>query len=139
MKKFVPVLFILILLSGCAAPTSTAAPNELINSTSEITILPQNDAVVVANTPAQELSSGSLTARIFSQADATVNNVPFYVQGQANHKVVVTVNDAVFSVPAESIFSLPVSLEEGPNLIEVVMSDLDGNEVSFELTITYQP
>jgi len=32
-----------------------------------------------------------------------------------------------------------VSLEEGPNLIEIVMSDLDGNEVSIMLTVTFEP
>jgi len=63
----------------------------------------------------------------------------YLIQGQANHKVVVTVNDVVFTASAESVFSLPIQLEEGPNLVEVIISDLEGNEVSLELTITYQP
>ncbi|MHB8933563.1 MAG: hypothetical protein ACYC6H_08865 [Bellilinea sp.] len=38
-----------------------------------------------------------------------------------------------------SIFSVPVDLEEGPNLIDIVISDLEGNEVSITLTITFEP
>jgi len=82
---------------------------------------------------------GGLTARIFSDMDTTVNNEVYFVQGLTNREAVVTVNEAIFTNPAESVFTLPVNLEEGPNIIEIVMSDLDGNEVSLTLTVTFEP
>ena len=126
-------------LNACSAKTPAAAPTDFVEAPEDIQIVPQEQATIPADAPVQEISMGPLTARIFSDLDTTVNNEPYLVQGFTNREVVVTVNEAIFTVPAESVFTLPVTLEEGPNLIEIVMSDLDGNEVSIMLTVTFEP
>lgn len=138
-KTLAVIFLIVVFISGCTSKAAPPNSNGSVNPAPAVTLLPAAEAAAIVSTPAEELTSGTLTARIFSQSDATVNYVPYYVQGQANHKVVVTVNDAIVTVPANTVFSLPVTLDEGPNLIEVIMSDLDGNEVNFVLTVTYQP
>jgi len=139
MKYLAPLLVIILLAASCSSPVKNTDPGQEINPAVNVTTLPGTEANLPPEGPVQELRAGSLTARIFSATDATVNMASYLIQGQANHKVVVTVNDVVFTASAESVFSLPIQLEEGPNLVEVIISDLEGNEVSLELTITYQP
>jgi hypothetical protein len=139
MKRFGFLLILVFLLTACTAKPQADEPSESVELPANILIAPEAEATIPPDSPVQERSSGSLTARIFSALDATVNYVPYQIQGQANRDVVVTVNEAIFTLPAGSVFTLPVELEEGPNLIEVIMSDQDGNEVSFELTAVYEP
>jgi uncharacterized protein YfaP (DUF2135 family) len=49
---------------------------------------------------------------------------------------VVGVNEVPVEVDALGIFSTTVALEEGPNLIEVVAADLDGN-VRFQTLVVF--
>jgi hypothetical protein len=138
-KKIYVALIFVLLFSACS---SQAGKNDTGNSLQEpekLEFTPAAEVTTPPETPALEKSTGALTARIFSAEEATVNHGQYTVQGQANQEVVVTVNDLIFTSPAEAVFSLPVELEEGPNLVEIVISDLEGNEVSFSLIITYQP
>jgi hypothetical protein len=52
---------------------------------------------------------------------------------------VVSVNDNVLIAGADGSFETQVTLEEGPNLIEVIASDEAGNETSLDLAVTYEP
>jgi hypothetical protein len=51
----------------------------------------------------------------------------------------VTVNDDIIVVGADGRFQSTVQLAEGPNVIEILASDLEGNEASLEITVTYAP
>jgi hypothetical protein len=42
-------------------------------------------------------------------------------------------------VDETGIFSITVPLEEGPNLIQIVASNVGGNEASIDLIVTYEP
>lgn len=137
MKKLALFLLVVFTLSGCTAP-QTGAPVDSLKDPENFTLIPSSDITLALDAPVLEQNSGPLTARIFSSQDATVNDGSYLIQGTANQEVVVTVNDNIFTSPPESIFSLTVDLEEGPNLIEIVISDLEGNEVNFTLTITYE-
>lgn len=139
MKKHAVILMLVLLLTACNGVSPAAAPTDFVEAPENIQAVPLEQATIPADVPVQEISMGGLTARIFSAMDTTVNNEAYLVQGHTNREVVVTVNEAIFTNPAESVFTLPVTLEEGPNLIEIVMSDLDGNEVSITLTVTYEP
>ena len=139
MKKLAVILMLAVVLTACTAVTPAAAPTGFVEAPDNVQVVPQEQATIPADVPVQEISMGQLTARIFSDVDATVINEPYLVQGYSNREVVVTVNEAIFTNPAESVFTLPVTLDEGPNLIEIVMSDLDGNEVSITLTVTFEP
>ncbi len=52
---------------------------------------------------------------------------------------VVSVNGELAEVDEGGNFTMMVVLEEGPNIIEVIASDLEGNEESHTLVIVYVP
>jgi len=89
-----------------------------------------------ANAPKMlEAVSGPLTARIFSSQETTINQRKFDLEGWTNRASVISVNDIIITASAEDPFSVELSLEAGSNLIEVVVSDYEGNEVRFELVV----
>jgi hypothetical protein len=92
-------------------------------------------------TPApMEKRDGDLWVRLFSPQDQmTVKTGQIEVHGQAPEESTITVNDIITVVGPDRSFQTTVPLVEGPNSIEVVASDMSGNEVSFLLTVTYQP
>jgi len=71
------------------------------------------------------------------QDETTVYAADLVVRGQTEPDAVVSVNEAVVEVDAEGKFSTTVTLEEGPNPIEVLASDFEGNEGSVTLTVIY--
>jgi len=89
-----------------------------------------------ANAPKMfEAVSGPLTARIFSAQETTINQQKFLLEGWSNRNAVVSANDYIITTFAEDTFSIELDLEDGPNLIEVIISDYDGNEIQFELIV----
>lgn len=84
--------------------------------------------------------STSLTLKVTQpQDESVVNTAEIVVKGETNPDAVVTVNGAVADVDADGKFSVTVTLEEGPNLIEVFASDFEYREANEFLTIIYQP
>jgi len=69
--------------------------------------------------------------------ESVVNSAEVMVKGETNPDAVVTVNGTVADVDAEGKFSAVVSLEEGPNVIEVNASDFEGREASEVLSVIY--
>src|SRR4030065_1467170 len=102
MKKIGFLLILVFLLTACTAKPQEDTSSQSVEPADNIVIVPEGEATVPPDSPVQEQSSGSLTARIFSAADATVNYVPYQIQRQANRDVVVTVNEAIFTLPANS-------------------------------------
>jgi hypothetical protein len=49
------------------------------------------------------------------------------------------VNQAILVVGETAAFAVEVPLEEGPNLVEVTASSPAGDEVSFLLTVDFEP
>lgn len=85
-------------------------------------------------------TSGSLTVNLLEPQDGdTVDIAVVTVQGEAPPETVVSVNDDILVVGADGHFESNVALEEGPNVVEIVASDLAGNEVSFVVPVAYQP
>jgi hypothetical protein len=70
--------------------------------------------------------------------ESVVNTAEVVVKGTTNPDAVVTVNGAVADVDADGRFSVTVTLEEGPNLIEVYASDFEYREASEMLTVIYE-
>ena len=61
------------------------------------------------------------------------------VTGHTTPDAVVSINGELVEVDGEGNFTIMVVLEEGPNIIEVIASDLEGNEESRTLVIVYVP
>ena len=95
-----------------------------------------------ATAPANGQPSGSapLSLQIQSPQDGAIVNSPqINVSGTASPGEVVSVNDSVIVVGADGKFNAAISLDQGPNLIEVVASNDTGNQTSIELTVIYEP
>ncbi len=69
--------------------------------------------------------------------ETTVYTADLVVKGQTESDAVVSVDGVTVEVDAEGKFSTTVTLEEGPNPIEVYASDFEGNEGSVFLTVIY--
>jgi len=59
--------------------------------------------------------------------------------GTAPVNTIITIDDQILIVGADQQFKASVFLEEGPNLIEIIASDLEGNESFLEITVIYEP
>jgi len=132
----------LILVLTACSPTPTTNPNSPI--TIPVTTLPQE---VIPTTDIQPTptvisvnTSGSLWLQVLSpQDEAVVTTAQMDVIGLAPAAAVITINDDILIVGADGQFKTTVSLDEGPNLIEIIASDVNGNETSLLLTVTYEP
>lgn len=131
----------LFLITACApgeitgttlpdAPTRSAAPGQ------EASPIP----VTLATGAPLTASSGSLWLQIISPLDeAVVNASQIEIVGMAPPDTVISINDEFLLVGPEEQFTLTVSLEEGPNLFEILASNLQGDEIFLMLTVVYEP
>jgi len=69
--------------------------------------------------------------------DSIINADKVEVKGRTTPGAIVSVNGELAEVDEEGNFTMMVVLEEGPNIIEVIASDLEGNQESHTLVIMY--
>jgi hypothetical protein len=117
--KYWLILLLVLGLAACSGPMPTSA----------------------SNTPASAApTSNPLGLRILSPEDNAVVHAPqVEVAGEAPADLVITIDDEIVLVDETGIFSITVPLEEGPNLIQIVASNVGGNEASIDLIVTYEP
>jgi hypothetical protein len=140
------IFLILILTITACSPTPTVVPlSTTFPAVIPATVAPQasiptatiQPPVAITNTPA---TSGTLRLQILSPQDEAVLNTPqVEVIGSAPAGAVVSIDDEILVVGVDQQFQTTVSLDEGPNLIEIIASDENGNEMSVLLTVTYEP
>lgn len=73
------------------------------------------------------------------QNESTVKAATIEVKGRTVADAVVSVNGQAVQVNADGTFSTNVKLDEGPNTIEVIASDFQGNKASRVLTVIFVP
>jgi glucodextranase-like protein len=99
--------------------------------------------VAVEASPTFESASavtGNVWLKVTSPQDGdTVSTSQVDVIGSAPAGTVVSVDEDILIVGEAGQFKSTVSLEEGPNLIEIIASDENGNETSLEFTVVYEP
>ncbi len=152
MKSFsVFILVTFLLLAAACSPLSPAsdqpaAPTQkpaLAQPTPVPTVLPTAIApsLIPSTVPAQvESTSGPLWLKILSPLDnSTVQTAEIEIQGTAPSDTVLTINDEIVLVGSDQKFSAKVTLDEGINEIEVLASDVTGNEIFIPLTVYYEP
>jgi hypothetical protein len=147
MSKQVKVFLILIIilgLSGCARTASSVTPTaQPITSAPSVTETPfqsPTDEPTVSPTALYVSANENLWVEIDSPADGAVVNVPqVEVTGKAAVGTTLTINDDILYIENDEHFSDVLTLVEGENLIEIVGSDADGNEVSLYITVYYEP
>jgi glucodextranase-like protein len=113
------ILCLALGLAACSGPKPTSGPNNPASATP---------------------TAGPLGLRILSPEDNAVVHVPqVEVAGEAPADLVVTINDDIVLVDETGTFSVTLPVEEGPNLIQIVASDAQGNEANVDLVVTYEP
>ncbi len=142
----------LLTLAACnlfpMQPVEALSP--LVVETSEASSVTQSAASQAnrtsTHTPPTEVAvssieqiNGNLRVRLFTQEEAVVQQDRFTLVGEAPIETIVSVNDEIIVVGKEESFSIELGLEEGINLIEVVASNLIGDQVAFQLIVTYEP
>jgi len=96
--------------------------------------------LLMRKTPEPGLLTPGLLLDVIEPLDETVvNTARVTVKGISAPDAVVTVNGALAELDDRGNFSLMVTLEEGPNTIEVIATDYEGNETSRVLAIIYIP
>ena len=90
--------------------------------------------------PATDISPVVLKIKILSPEDnSVISTAQVEVKGEALSNTVVTLNDQIVLADEAGFFSAIIPLEEGPNVIDIVASDENGNEDNVQLTVTYDP
>jgi len=121
MKPYLVAMMVLVLSmvfgAGCAGCGSPTPPE--VNSD-----MPKSGFFLTMTQPTDE---------------GIINADKVEVIGITVPRAVVSVNGTLAEVDAEGNFSMMVVLEEGPNLIEVIGSDLEGNQESRTLATIYVP
>lgn len=149
MNKYLILLILILVLTACS-PTPRVVPSlpaTTVNSPTAIPTSPVPQEVIpstiIQPTPdvvSASVTPGSLWLQVLSpQDDAVINSPQVDVIGSAPAGAVVSVNDEILIMGDNQQFKTKVSLDEGPNLIEIVASDDNGNEMSLLLTVIYEP
>jgi hypothetical protein len=129
-------------------PASPAAPTlDLSTPTPIPTDTPLPPPTIIIPSPPPTLgplptptASSTFTITVETPRDGeTLRFSPVLVVGQTQPDALVSVNDVVGFANAEGRFSLSVPLREGPNILEVLASNIAGEQVFVILTVLYQP
>ncbi len=117
-------------------PVSTTAP-PVVTPTRPSPTAPPTAPVVKPTTPAPPKG---ITLEIREPADESIlTSSPVRVSGVTALDAVVSVNGAVVPVEDGGAFSADVDLLEGPNLVEITASDLEGNTATRAIAVIYLP
>ena len=140
----VAVAALALAAAGCAGGDDpTATPTSPPAPTATATSPPPTPTSTPTPTPAATLTPGEgerlFIAIIEPEDESVVGTETVAVRGTTTADAVVSVNGAVVGVDAQGSFEAIVTLEEGPNLIEVVASDLTGAEESMDIVVVYIP
>lgn len=151
-QKLVILILAAILLLAACSPTPTAVPVTVPNNPTEIVSPPQATAippVIIQASPTavsqstqtnEPVVAQPLSVHVTSPLDGDiVNTSQVDVIGSAPAGAIVSVNDDILIVGDGQQFKSTVTLDEGPNLIEIIASDDSGNETYLELIVTYEP
>ena len=142
MKKLAGVI-LLVLIVACG-PTPTTAPltNPTLFNVLPATDVPQTvpTAIMQPTLAGAPADTAGFWLQVLSPLDEAIVNTPQVdVNGFVPAGAVVSINEEILIVGIDQQFKTIVSLDEGPNLVEIIASDENGNEISVLLTITYEP
>jgi hypothetical protein len=139
MKTYLPLIVLTLAAMACSL-SATVTPIASGSTPDGAQPLP-GDSVPATLPPAQgPTGSGTLSLRIISPVDgAIVNTSIVEIVGEAPAGSVISIGDDILIVGADGVFKHIVTLEEGPNLIEILASDAGGNESYVLLAIFYEP
>jgi hypothetical protein len=141
MHKLLIPIALTVLLSACSpTPTMSSTATSPGAALSPESDTPAANAQPIPTSTVTIEAAGSIALQVISPLDEAVVNTPQVdVIGTAPAGTVVSVNEEIILVDDDGRFTVIVTLEEGPNLIEILASDVNGNESSLLVSITYEP
>lgn len=115
-----------------ATPTPTATPVPPTPTTT-----PEPTATAIP-TPRSETFNLSLDFEGLSD-ESVVRSETVLLRGITAAGAIVSVNGVIVEVQADGTFELTLALESGPNIVDVVASDLAGNSINSSMAIISIP
>lgn len=117
--------------AATATPTASATPSPVVvSATSVATAVPFFDP---KNAPVT--SFGLFIEVVGLGEENIVRGSTVFLTGQANPDAVLSVNGVIITLDDNGVFGVNVALNPGPNLLDVVVSDLAGNTESRVITV----
>lgn len=115
------MLVLVVALAGCSqqsAETSTESTTAVAVPTETTTVTPE------------DASDTALFLEVFTPVEkSTVDTETVSVTGKTSPVAIVSVNGTLLKVAADGTFSTDVQLKPGPNVIQVVASNISGEQV----------
>jgi len=119
-------------------PTATRAASPVPTAT-RAAVTPTSTRTPVLGGPVATITS-ELTLELFGLGEETVvRGNSIVVAGRTRPNAVLSVNGVIIPLASDGRFEVTVGLKRGPNLIEVVVSDLAGVQISRILTVIALP
>jgi len=142
MKKHSSLLIVLVLLgtaalAACGSPGPSGEPGNATQPDGQSTSV-QSPASIPSQAILEEVS-GDLWLRVFSPEEAVTDRPEYMVEGQAPQETVLSINNEILVVGEDQYFAVSIPLDEGPNLVEILASNTEGQEAYLELLVTYEP
>jgi hypothetical protein len=126
--SIVSLMMLALFISGCEAKVSPKVG---------LTLSPSAVATQSNSSPSSPTTTTGISLTVSEPQDNTITDVDtIEVKGHTDPQAVVSVNEEITTADANGDFDATVSLEEGPNTIEVVASDEEGNQASVNLIVT---
>lgn len=133
--------------SATPEPTATAEPTSTLEPTATGTPTPTQGPEATPTATATNIPVGNggvqqagLFVEIESLTDeSVVRGDTVIARGQTVPDAVLSINSIIVPVQPDGTFEVLLSLEPGPNLIEVVASNLDGEELSRVIAVVSIP
>lgn len=127
--------------SNAPAPSPTSGPSPAMTATPATPGATSTTQPTAPSTASPAPGANGLTLNVIQpQTEAVVTSDLLEVKGQTAPDAIVSVNGIIVkSIDAGGNFTAVVELEEGPNLVEVIASNYQGNQVSQTLAVIYAP
>lgn len=122
------------------APSTPTSPPTLKTTTpATVPSTPAPRPTVSAVTPTPTVAQDFRLEIIEPEDESIVAQTPIRVSGSAALDAIVSVNGNIVDVGDNGAFSVGINLLEGPNLLEIIATDSEGNAASQILTVIYLP
>lgn len=138
------VALLFVLLAGCAtAPITTPAPASAPPTPTAPVPKPGASpalapAPVGGTQPSLVTAGTQLKLTVVQPEDNTIIDTnKIEVKGTTGPGAVVSVNNEIATADSQGNFAVTITLEEGPNIVEVFTSDESGNEANLTLIVSY--
>lgn len=87
--------------------------------------------------PSPETPPTGFFLTVSQPADGSIVDISSVeVMGRTSPEAIVSVNNEITIADTQGTFATTITLAEGPNIVEVIASDEEGNEARTSLTVT---